>query len=79
MHCIQVVYSHPKCECVDGQAKQVETLPDCDPLWTVCIDAYTVVRLEERCSSVQVNVVELTTCSDPNQYATPSAKADFKV
>ncbi|BDA43238.1 Isoleucine-tRNA ligase, cytoplasmic [Coccomyxa sp. Obi] len=27
----------------------------------------------------EVNVRELTTCSDPNQYATPSAKADFKV
>ena len=29
--------------------------------------------------NLQVNVRELTTCSDPNQYATPSAKADFKV
>ncbi len=28
---------------------------------------------------LQVNVRELKTCSDPNQYATPSAKADFKV
>lgn len=35
--------------------------------------------LEATLGCTQVNVQELTTCSDPNQYATPSAKADFKV